>query len=146
MYCSMVLNVISSRNCIVLPKTLHLLDALRSCAEKYGHKLAIVSGEGPITPMQILRMVEDEHILTPDIVEHIPAGEDGAYSALMLIRSKIGIPCEEWLVFAGDNTLETSALRAGAVTIRLKGKLLTPEILRHGLDTFGMKQLEERGF
>lgn len=128
-----------------MPTAAKILDALRSKSIKYGYKIALISGEGPGTRTQVLDLVKEEK-LRPDATEHIGPGEEGAYDVFSSLRNKLGTPFSEWIVFSGEQMVHRAATKTGAVVIELTNRLLTPEAVQQGLDDFGRKQLEGKGF
>jgi hypothetical protein len=121
-----------------------ILAALHAKASQLGFRLAIISGEGPITPSKTLEWLEQSK-LTSVVVSHISSGDDGA-NAFMAIRNATGVPYSDILLFAGERSLYRAGNRAGATSILVPGSTFSLETLLDGLTLFGQQKLDGRGF
>lgn len=122
-----------------------LLAALHSKALGGNYRVAIISGDSGLSPLQVLNVVEASK-LGPVLHTHMATGPASAATALLSLRDSSGVPFSEILLFARDRQLIEAALSAGIVCCKVTGKDIDADVLGSGLDLFGKRQLDEKGF
>ena len=122
-----------------------LLAALHAKASGAGYRVAIISGESGLSPLQVLNVIETSK-LGPVLHTHMATGPASAATALLSLRDSSGVPFSEILLFARDRQLLEAAISAGIVCYKVFGKDIDADMLNSALDLYGKRQLDEKGF
>ena len=122
-----------------------VLAALRSKASAQGFRIAIVSGEGPLTEAALASLIEINKA-GPVATAHLPQGPDGGAAALSSLKNSTGVPFGDTLLFAADPALIRSGNRCGATTVVTGPLGVDADCFRDGIAKFADAQLDQRGF
>jgi len=119
-----------------------VLAALHAKAQRGGWRLAVVGGEGPVSPADALAAAEEGALGPIAHFSHVAAGASPD-DALRAVREYSGTPFRDMLVFAYEPGLARAAQRCGAVAHLVSGGL-DAAALQQGLDAFGKALLGRR--